>query len=133
MRGPGCPHVNLSTQQPFRFDCTGGSHLKDTPGEVGSDCRSLPHQPPRDQDHNRCQRDQRPPPPLLPLPSPHHEFESDRSSLSTTSSMSSRSDRSEASQCSRHGRWHQEDGANMNITLPVFKDKDAKYTVTYQS
>ena len=24
-RGPGDPHVNLLTQQPFRFDCTGGS------------------------------------------------------------------------------------------------------------
>ena len=24
-RGPGCPHVNLLTQEPFRFDSTGGS------------------------------------------------------------------------------------------------------------
>ena len=26
VRGPGCPHVNLLTQQPFRFD-----HLGDSP------------------------------------------------------------------------------------------------------
>ena len=31
VRGPGPPHVNLLTQQPFRFDHTRGSHLKDTP------------------------------------------------------------------------------------------------------
>ena len=48
-RGPGCPYVNLSTQQPFRpfrFDHTRVSHLKDTPGEVGSNHRPLPHWPP---------------------------------------------------------------------------------------
>ena len=45
-RGPGCPCVNPSTQQPFRFDCTRGSHPKDTPRELGSNCTSLPHCPP---------------------------------------------------------------------------------------
>ena len=30
-RGPESPCVNLSTKQPFRFDCTGGSPLKETP------------------------------------------------------------------------------------------------------
>ena len=47
--------------------------------------------------------------------------------------MSSRSDRSDRSQCPRQWRWHQEDGACMKINLPVFKDKDAKDAVTYQS
>ena len=47
--------------------------------------------------------------------------------------MSSRSDRSDGSQCPRQGRQHGEDGAHMKINLPVFKDEDAKDTVTYQS
>ena len=44
-RGPGCPCVNPSTQQPFRFDHPRGSPIKDTPRDVGSDCQPLPHQP----------------------------------------------------------------------------------------
>ena len=44
-RGPGHPCVNPSTQQPFRFDCTRGSPLKNTPREVGSNDRPLPHWP----------------------------------------------------------------------------------------
>ena len=46
-RGPGHPCVNPLTQQPFRFDCSGGSPLKNTPGEVGSDHRPSPHQSPQ--------------------------------------------------------------------------------------
>ena len=44
-RGLGHPHVNLSTQKPFRFDCTRGSPIKDTPGDVSSGHQLLPHQP----------------------------------------------------------------------------------------
>ena len=47
--------------------------------------------------------------------------------------MSSRSDRSDGSRCPRRGRWHQEEGAHIKINLPIFKDKDAKDAVTYQS
>ena len=47
VRGPGHTCVNLLTQQPFRFDCTGGFQPNDTPGEVGSDHRPSPYQPPR--------------------------------------------------------------------------------------
>ena len=47
--------------------------------------------------------------------------------------MSSRSDRSDGPQHPRQGRQHQEDGACMKINLPVFKGKDAKDAVTYQS
>ena len=60
-------------------------------------------------------------------------FESNRSSLSMASSMSSRSDSSDGSWCPKWGRQHWEDGAHMKINLPVFKDEDAKDTVTYQS
>ena len=132
-RRPGHPWVNPSTQQTFRFDHTGGSSLKDTPGEVGSDHRPSPYWPSRGRDCNRCRRNQRPPPPQLPSPSCDHGFESDRSSLSTASLMSSRSDTSEGSQHSRCGRCHWEDGAHMKINFPVFKDKDPKDMVTYQS
>ena len=107
-RGPGCPHINLPAQQPFSFDCTRGSPIKDTSGDGGSECHSLPHQPPRCRDCNRCQRDQRLPSPQFPSPSPDWGFESDRSSLSTASSISSRSDRSDGSQHSQWGRWYQE-------------------------
>ena len=69
------PHVNPSTQQPFRFDCTKGSPIKNTSGEVDSDHRPLPHWPPRGQDCNRHWRDQRPPLLQLPLPSPDCGFE----------------------------------------------------------
>ena len=49
------------------------------------------------------------------------------------SSMSTRSDRSDGSWCSQQERQHQKDRAHMKINLPVFKDKDAKDMVTYQS
>ena len=47
--------------------------------------------------------------------------------------MSSISDRLEGSQHSQCGRQHREAGAHVKINLPVFKDKDAKDAVTYQS
>ena len=133
VRGPGCPHVNLPAQQPFRFDPQRGSPMKDACGDGGSDHQPSPCWPPRGQEHNKHWRDQRPPSPWFPSHSPDHEFKSNRSSLSMASSMLSRSDRSNGSWHPRWGRWHQEDGAHMKINLPVFKDKDAKDAVTYQS
>ena len=69
----------------------------------------------------------------LSSPSLDHGFESDRGLLSTASLMSSISDRSEGSQHSWHGRWCGEVGTHVKINLPVFKDEDAKDTITYQS
>ena len=103
-RGPGHLHMNLLTPQPFRFDCPRGSSQKDSPGDANSNHQPMPHQPLRGQGCNRCRRDQRQPPLQLPLPSPDHRSESDRSSLSTASSMSSISDRLEGSWYSWHGR-----------------------------
>ena len=133
VRGLGSPHINLPAQQLFRFDPPRGSSKKDASGDSGSDHQPSPHWPPRGQEFNRCWRDQRPPSPWFPSPSPDHGFENDRSSLSMTSLMLSRSDRSDGCQHPRWGRWHWEDGAHMKINLPVFKDEDAKDTVTYQS
>ena len=131
VRGPGHPHVNPPAQQPFSFDPLRGSPMKHASGDGGSNCQPSPCQPPRGQECNRYQRDQRPPSPWFPSPSPDCWFKSNRSWLSTASSMSSRSDRSDRSQHPRQGRWHQEDGAHMKINLPVFKDEDAKDAVTY--
>ena len=50
-------HVNLSTPQPFRFDCPGNSPQQDTPGDANSHCQPLLCQPPRGWDQNRCRRD----------------------------------------------------------------------------
>ena len=133
LRGPGHPCGNLLAQQPFRFDHLRGSPIKDTPGDGGSDCQPSPHWPPRGQDHNRCWRNQRPLLLQFLSPSPDGGFESDRSSLSMASLMMSRSDRSDRSWCSWWGRWQWEDGAQMKINLPVFKDVDAKDMVTYPS
>ena len=133
VRGPGHPCVNPLTQQLFSFDHPRGFLIKDTPRDGGSDCQPLPHQLLSGQDCNRCERDQRLPPSQWPSPSPHHGFESDRSSLLMVSSMFSMSDRSEGSQHSRWGRQHREDWAHMKINLPVLKDENAKDVVTYQS
>ena len=46
-RGPGHPCINLSTQQPFCFDCLRGSLMKDTSMDGGSDCQPSPCWPPR--------------------------------------------------------------------------------------
>ena len=133
VRGTGCPCVNPPAQQPFRFDHLRGSPIKDASGNGGSDYQPSPHWPPSGWDHNRCQRNQRPPSPQFPSPSPDCGFKSNRSSLSMASSMSSRSHRSDRSWHSWWGRWYQEDWAHMKINLPVFKDEDAKDAVTYQS
>ena len=135
VRGPGHPHVNLLTQQPFRFDHPRDSPRKDTPGDASSDNQPSPHQPSRGWDCNRCQRDQRQPPPQLPSPSPSpdHRLKSDRSSLSMALSMSSMSARSEGFWHSQHGRQHREVRAHMKINLPVFKDENTKDAVTYHT
>ena len=130
VRGLGCSCLNLLAQQPFQFDCLRGSPIKDTPSEGGSNCQPTPCWPPRGKDCNRHWRDHRPLSPHFPSPSPDCGFKSDRNSLLTASSMSSRSD---GSWHSWQGRWHKEDGAHMKINLPIFKDKDAKDAVTYQS
>ena len=132
VRAPGCPHVNLLAQQPFRFNALRTSPPKDASGDCGSNYPPSPHQPSRAWERNRRWRDQRPQSPELPSPSLDHGFESDRSSLSTTSSMSSRSDQSDGSRHSRQGRQHREE-AHMKINLPIFKDEDANDAVTYQS
>ena len=56
-RGPGHPHVNPLAQQPFWFDPHRSSPLKDASGDCSS---TITHQPSRGQEHNRCQRGQRP-------------------------------------------------------------------------
>ena len=81
MRGPGHQYVNLLTPQPFRFDHLGDSSQNDTPRDANSDHQLSPCQPPRGWDHNQHRRDQRLPPPQLPLPSPDCGFESDRNSV----------------------------------------------------
>ena len=132
-RGPGHPHVNLLAKQPFWFEPPRGSPLKDVSWDGGSDHQPSPCWPSRGQEHNRHWRDQRPPSPQFPSPSPDCRFKSDWSLLSMASSMLSRSDRLDGSQCPKRGRWHQEDGAHMKINLPVFNNEDAKDAVTYQS
>ena len=132
-RGPGHPHVNLPAQttlpvwSPKRFPsegCVWGWWF------WLSTITSLAS---RGWECNRHWRDQRPPSPQFPSPSLDCGFKSDQSSLSMASMMLSRSDRLDGSQHPRRGRWHWEDGTPMKINLPVFKDKDAKDEVTYQS
>ena len=125
--------MNLSTPQPFRFDWCIDSPQKDSPGDANSDHKLLPCQPLRGQNCNRCRRDQGLLPPQTPLPSPDHGFESDSSSVLTTSLMSSLSDWSEGFWHPWRGRWCGEARAHMKINLPIFKDKDTKDAVTYQS
>ena len=132
-RGPGHPCVNLLTPQLFRFDHPEDSPWKDTPRGANSDHQLSPCWLLRGWDHNWCRRDQRLPPPQLPLPSPDCGFESDMRFMSMASLMSSLSDRSEGSWHSQHGRWCRETGTHMKINLPIFKDEDAKDAVTYQS
>ena len=131
-RGPGCPRVNLLAQQPFWFSPPGSSPPKDASGDCSSNYPPSPHQPPRGWECNRHLRDQRPQSPWFPSPFPDRGFENNRSSLLMMSSMSSRSDWSDGSRHFRRGRWRQEE-AHMKINLPVFKDKDAKDAMTYQS
>ena len=73
-------------------------------------------------------------PPQSPLLSSDHGFESDRSSASTSSSVASVSEGSGGSRHPHHGHQPQrETGGHMKINLPVFKDKDTKDAITYQS
>ena len=133
VRGPGHLCVNLLIPQPFRFDHPGNSPQKDTPRGANSGCQPSHHPPPRGQDCNRHRRYQKIPPPWLPLPSPDHGFEGDRSSVLTALLMLSLSDRLEGSQHSLYGRLCRETGSHMKINLPVFKDEDTKDAVTYHS
>ena len=73
-------------------------------------------------------------PPTLPSPSSDHGIESDWSSVLTSSTVSLRSNRSGGSRYSHHGQqWHRESVGHMKINLPIFKDKDMKDAITYQS
>ena len=94
--------------------------------------RHHPISPPGGWEHNRHWRDQRPQSPWFPPSSLDCGFESNRSSLSTMPLMSSRSDWSDGLRYSRWGRWHKEETC-MKINLPIFKDREAKDAVTYQS
>ena len=132
-RGPGCPQVNLSTPQPFRFDHWGDSPQKDIPGDANSDHKLSPNQPSRGWNCNRHRRDPGLLPSQPPLPSPDCGFASNRGLMLTASSMSSLSDWSEGSWCPQRGRQCGKARAHMKINLPIFKDEDAKDAVTYQS
>ena len=131
VRGPGQPHSHPLTPQPFRFHCSGDSPWKECSRDARLDHQPSPHRPQRGQDCDLHWRDQRliPPQPS----SPDCGFKSDGNSVSTASSVSSQSDRFEGSWHPWHGRWCRETGAHMKINLPVFKDRDTKDTITYQS
>ena len=132
-RGPRHPCVNPLTPQTFRFDWQGDSPWKDIPRDANLEHILSPHQPSRSQNHNGCRRDWGLLPPEPPSLSPDHGFENSRSSVLITSLMSLLSDWSEGSQHPWRGRWCGEAGAHMKINLPIFKDKDTKDAVTYQS
>ena len=72
---------------------------------------------------------------LSPSPSPSldHRFKSDDRSVSTSSLVSLHSGRSGGSRHAHHSWCHRELGGHMKINLPVFKDKDKKDAITYQS
>ena len=131
-RGPEHPRVNPLAPQPFRLNTSRTSPPGDALAHYSSDEGQTPRWPSQGQGHNRRQRDQQPRSPRFPSPSPDCGFESDRSSISMASSISSCSDCLDGSGCSRQGRRHQEETC-MKINLPIFKDEDAKDTVTYQS
>ena len=132
VRGPGHPQVNPPAQQPFKFNTQRTSPPKDVSRNYGSDNQWTPQWPSWGWGHNRRWRDQQPQSPRFPSPSSDCGYECDRSSLSVVSLMSSRSDHSDGSRHSREDRRHREE-TSMKINLPIFKDKDAKDAVTYQS
>ena len=132
VRGLGHPRVNPPAQQPFRFNTSRASPPEDQSAHEVPKDRQTPQQPFHGQGHNRRRRDWRLWSPRLPSPLPDWGFESDGSSISMASSISSQSDHSDGSRHSRWGRRHQEE-TRMKINLPIFKDEDAKDTVTYQS
>ena len=73
-------------------------------------------------------------PPQSPSLSSDHGSESQRSAASTSSSVLSMSEQSGGSRHPHHGRHpHREPGGHMKINLLVFKDKETKNSVTYQS
>ena len=131
-RRPGCPWVNLPAQQPFKFNTLRTSPPRDVSICYGSDDQQTPQQPSWGQGHNRRWRNQWPQSPQFPSPSQDHGFESDMSSLSMASSVSSQSDHSDWSKHSWWGRRHWEE-THMKMNLPIFKDKEAKDAVIYQS
>ena len=131
-RGPGCSWVNPLAQQPFKFNTQRIFPPNDVSRDYGSDDQQTPQWPFRGWGHNRRWRDQQPWSPQFPSPFPDHSFKSDRSSLSMVSSMSSQSNCLDRSRCSRWGRRHWEETC-MKINLPIFKDRDTKDAVTYQS
>ena len=131
-RGPGRPRVNLPAQQPFRFNTSRASPPGDQPAHEVPKDRQTPRRPFHCQGCNRRRRDQRLQSPRLPSPLPDRGFESNRSLISMASSISSQSDHSDGSRHSRRGRRHWEE-TRMKINLLIFKDEDAKDTVTYQS
>ena len=82
----------------------------------------------------RSNETNRPPHPHCLCPHQDCGFESDQTSVLISSSVSLRSDRSGGSRHSHHVRQcHRESGGHMKINLPIFKDKDMKDVVTYQS
>ena len=61
-------------------------------------------------------------------------LKSDRGSASTSASVASVSEGSGGSRHPHYGCWScRETGDHMKINLPVFKDKDTKDAITYQS
>ena len=139
-RGPGHPHSQPATPQPFRFYHRDESPL-DERFHSANECLEealLDHQPSCHRlqwgwghDHQWLEQTWAWLQP--PSPSPDWGLDSDRSSVSTTSSVSSWSDRSEASQHPHHCRHHRETGGHMKINLPIFKYVDVKDAITYQS
>ena len=133
VRGPEHPGVNPSTQQPYRFDHPRGSPIKGTPRDGGSDHQSLPHQPLGAQTTIDVRGTKG-----FHCLSYHHLPQTEGSRVTGACywqlhpccpcqidwrdpSIPSKGDNTKRM------------GALMKINLPVFKDKDAKDVVTYQS
>ena len=143
-RGLGCPHSHPPAFPLFRF-CHQDKPLQEERLQGTDKCMqelrhthwTLHHNqgqvPQCGWDHSQMWWDPWVAPTPSPSPSLDHEFESDRSSVSTSSSVSWRSHRSGGSRHMHCGWHHKELGGHMKINLPVFKDKDKKDTITYQS
>ena len=58
VRGLGHPWVNLSAQQPFKFNAQRTFPLRDVSRDYGSDDQQTPQQPSQGWGHNRRWRDQ---------------------------------------------------------------------------
>ena len=141
-RGPGHANSHLPALLPFRF-CNQDGLLQEERLHRTNECMVEPrhaHQTSRHEqgwvpqcgkDHGQMQWD--PWAALTQKPSLDCGFESDRSSMSTSSSVSSRFDRSGGSRCMHHGQCSREPGGYMKMNLQVFKDKDKKDAITYQS